>query len=59
MKPLLYFLRSDEAATSVEYAVMLSLIVLVALGGIALLGSETSAKWTDIDTKLTDAGLGR
>jgi Flp pilus assembly pilin Flp len=59
VKPILHFLRSDEAATSVEYAVMLSLIVLVALSGIALLGSETSAKWADIDTKLTDAGLGR
>lgn len=59
MKTTLNFLFSDEAATSVEYAVMLGLIVLVALGGIALLGTETSDKWSDIDTKLAEAGLGR
>lgn len=54
----LRFVRREEAATAVEYAVMLALILLVALVGIAAFGSSNSAGWLGIDNDLRAAGLG-
>lgn len=59
MRLLLDFLRSDDAATSVEYAVILALILLVMLGAIGALGTETGGSWGGIQTKLDDAGFGK
>jgi Flp pilus assembly pilin Flp len=53
------FLRSPDAATAVEYAVMLGLIVLVALAAISVLGIQTADKWNEIKTSATAAGLGK
>jgi Flp pilus assembly pilin Flp len=50
--------RRDDAATAVEYAVMLGLILLVALVAIAGLGSTNGSGWNGIDTDLQNAGLG-
>jgi pilus assembly protein Flp/PilA len=36
------FVRGEEGPTAVEYAIMLALILIVALGSIALLGSNSS-----------------
>jgi Flp pilus assembly pilin Flp len=35
----------EEAATSVEYAVLLALILLVVIAGIATLGGEAQSLW--------------
>ena len=35
---ILRFLRSDDGATAVEYAVMLALIILVCFGAVILVG---------------------
>ncbi|MCS7306628.1 MAG: Flp family type IVb pilin [Thermoguttaceae bacterium] len=35
----------DEAATSVEYAVLLALILVVVIAGIATLGGEAQSLW--------------
>lgn len=59
MKLILEFLRSDRGATSVEYAVMLGLIVLVVFCAVAAVGTENGGMWGGIDTKLDQAGLGK
>jgi Flp pilus assembly pilin Flp len=53
------FLRVDGGATSIEYAVMLGLIVLVIFCAIAALGTENGGMWGGIDSKLDHAGLGK
>lgn len=52
MTPLLRFLRDDSAATAVEYAVMLALIIGVAIGAISFFGSEAGGSWQDTSDKL-------
>jgi len=56
VKRLLQFAANDQGATAVEYAVMLSLIVLVLLGSAALVGQRTHGMWSSIQTNLTDSG---
>lgn len=58
MAKLLRFLRDEDAATAVEYAVMLALILLVAIGSISALGAQSGGMWGGIDTDLTAAGFG-
>lgn len=41
------FHRQDEAATSVEYAVMLMLIAAVCIAAIQLVGANANAIWAD------------
>jgi Flp pilus assembly pilin Flp len=48
----------DSAATAVEYAVMLAMILLVALVAIVGLGQSTSGQWDSIDTNLQAVGFG-
>ena len=46
------FVREDEAATAVEYSVMLGLIVVVCLVTIQSVGTDASGLWNDIATEL-------
>lgn len=46
------FLVSEDGPTAVEYAVMLALIVIVALGAIQTVGTRTSATFNNIATKM-------
>lgn len=57
MAPLIRFLRSDEAATAVEYAVMLALVMLTCIVAIRALGSGSGAMWGDNKAKLDAAGF--
>jgi Flp pilus assembly pilin Flp len=41
-------MRSENGATATEYAVMLSLIVLAAVGAIALTGEAVGESWSHI-----------
>jgi Flp pilus assembly pilin Flp len=52
-------IRCDEAATAVEYAVLLALILVVIIGAVATFGSETGGLWGGIDTKLEDTQFGQ
>ena len=45
MSRVLQFLRDDEGATAVEYAVMLALIVGVCVGAVLSLGDATAASF--------------
>ena len=48
MKRLLRSLwKNDEAATAVEYAVMLGLVILVCLAAVFVLGTNTKTLWED------------
>jgi pilus assembly protein Flp/PilA len=52
------FIRDEQGATAVEYAVMLALILLVTLASIVAVGNATSNSWSDTNTKMSAAGLG-
>lgn len=51
------FFQDDSAATAVEYAVMLALILLTCIGAITTFGTGQGSKWTVIDNKLDAAGF--
>ena len=46
------FLASEDGPTATEYAVMLALIIVVALGAITALGSKVSTTFSNIATAL-------
>ena len=50
--------REEDAATAVEYAVMLALILVAIMSAIGSMGSGTGGMWGDIDSDLTSYGFG-
>ncbi len=50
------FLVSEDGPTATEYAVMLALIIVVALGAISVLGTKVSTVFTNVQTSMTAAG---
>ena len=58
IKRLFDLFRDDEAATAVEYAVLLALILVAVIGAIATFGSQTGGLWGGIDTKLDSTQFG-
>ncbi len=52
------FLRSEEGPTATEYAVMLALIIIVALGAITGLGQTVDAVFTNVNNTLPSGGTG-
>ncbi len=58
MQWLKAILCDDEAATAVEYAVMLALILMVAIGAVSALGAQSGGLWGGIDSDLNAAGFG-
>jgi pilus assembly protein Flp/PilA len=57
MRCLYNLLRDEEAATAVEYAVMLALILLAILGAIGSVGAQTGGMWTGIVEDLRAVGF--
>jgi pilus assembly protein Flp/PilA len=53
-----HLLRDEDAATAVEYAVMLALILVAIMGTIGVVGSQSGGMWGGIDNKMSTAGLG-
>ena len=49
------FIREEAAATTVEYAVMLGLVLMACIGAIAVLGQNTKVLWNDNDVGLQKA----
>ena len=47
------FLASEDGPTAVEYAVMLALIVVVCLTAIQAVGTNASAKFTQVGNTLS------
>ena len=52
------FLKSEDGPTATEYAVMLALIIIVALGAITGLGTTVSGIFTSVDGSLPTGGGG-
>lgn len=50
------FIADDSGAGLVEYALLITLIVLVAFLAVGFAGQETSNMWSDISTNLEQAG---
>ncbi len=46
------FLKSEDGPTATEYAVMLALIIIVALGAITGLGTTVDTIFTNVDAGL-------
>lgn len=46
------FVREEEGATAVEYAVMLALIIVIALGAITALGTKVSSTFANVTAQL-------
>ena len=46
------FLKSEDGPTATEYAVMLALIIMVALGAITGIGVKVESVFTNIDNQL-------
>ncbi|MCA9070229.1 MAG: Flp family type IVb pilin [Planctomycetaceae bacterium] len=57
MKAIQNFLRAEDAATAVEYAVMLAMIIMTAIAAISSFGSSTNGLWGKIDTDLNSHGF--
>jgi pilus assembly protein Flp/PilA len=51
------FMVSEDGPTATEYAVMLALIIIVALGAISALGTKVSGIFTASTTALEGEGL--
>ena len=54
---LLRLYRDDQAATAVEYAVLLALILVAIISAISALGSSSSGLWAG-DANVIDAAAG-
>lgn len=52
------FVRRNEGATAVEYAVMLALIFLVCIGAIYTLGQNTMTSWQNSSSSINNAVSG-
>ena len=46
------FLKSEDGPTATEYAVMLALIVVVAIGAITALGTKVSKSFSGVESKI-------
>ena len=46
------FIREEEGATATEYAVMLALIIVIAIGAISALGTKVSATFSNVTSSL-------
>ncbi|MEX0611003.1 MAG: Flp family type IVb pilin [Pirellulales bacterium] len=58
MESIKRFLRGSEAATAVEYAVMLALILIAVIGSIGAVGAQTGGMYGGIRDNLIGHGLG-
>jgi Flp pilus assembly pilin Flp len=52
------FLRDSEATTSVEYAVMLAMIIASVIAAIGAVGAQSGGLWSNIQGGLNSAGFG-
>lgn len=57
MKPIHAFLSGDEAATAVEYAVMLALIIVSCLATLRALGNANNGMWGKNNSELQAHGF--
>ncbi|MBA4189295.1 MAG: Flp family type IVb pilin [Planctomycetaceae bacterium] len=49
------FIRDEDGPTAVEYAVMLSLILMVCFTAIRTLGVSTAGRWSNVSSTVISA----
>ena len=59
MSRLRRFLSDTTAATSVEYAVLLALILMAVFGAVVAVGTKTSGSFSGTQSKLQAVGFGQ
>ena len=47
------FLKSEDGPTAVEYAVMLSLIIVICLGAVRTIGTNASSTFSAVETQIS------
>jgi pilus assembly protein Flp/PilA len=57
MKAIQAFFREEQAATAVEYAVMLAMIIVTCVAAISSFGSASNGMWGGIDSDLDAVGF--
>lgn len=57
MKSIRTFLCDETAATAVEYAVMLTFILVAVIGAVTSFGVAQNNKWGEIKSTMTSHGL--
>ena len=57
MQFLTRLLVDETAATAVEYAVMLALVLMAVIAAIGTVGSQNGGMWGGIETQLRAAGF--
>jgi len=50
-------LREDEAATAVEYAVILALILMSVVGAIGVVGNQAGGMWSNNVDEMRNVGF--
>lgn len=56
-KQLWNLIQTEDAVTSVEYAVILALILVAIMGSIGSFGQQQGAMWNGIEANLRDHGF--
>ena len=56
IKKFAQFIKDEEGATAVEYALMAALIAVVIIVSVALLGTNLNVFFTDAATEVGNAG---
>jgi Flp pilus assembly pilin Flp len=59
MSRIRQFLNDSTAVTSVEYAVMLSLILMAVFGAVTTVGQRTASSLSNTTSKLQAVGFGQ
>lgn len=49
------FLRDESGPTTVEYAIMISLILIAVIGAVSVLGTQEQAVFTHVHTEIGGA----
>ena len=57
MPLFLKLLREEEAATAVEYAVMLAMILMTVIGTVGAVGAQSGGMWGGIESDLDSVGF--
>ena len=55
LRRLRKFLTSEDGATAVEYALLVSLIVLAALAGLSTVGKSTVQMWNNVSAEVVSS----
>ncbi len=58
MNWIISLLRDEDAATAVEYAVMLAMILMLIIGSVATVGRGTGGMWSSNNSALNAVGFG-